>query len=89
MTGKYHTIMLCGGQSMMLNPSVRPVIPMADACGILKDSVLRSSKDMIEFMYKDVKLTIYPNGSIMFYHFTDFDAACTYADEIIGMLTGQ
>ncbi len=72
---------------MMLNPSSKISIPMEDACEILKESVLRSSKDMIEFMYRDVKLTIYPNGSIMFYHFTDFDAACTYADEIFGLLT--
>ena len=71
---------------MMLNPSERLSIPMEDACEILKD-VLRSSKDMIEFMYNDVKITIYPNGSIMFYHFTDFDTACQYADEIIGLLT--
>ena len=89
MANKYHTIMLCGGQSMMLNPSVRPTIQMDHACEILKDSVLRSSKDMIEFVYRDVKLTVYPNGSIMFYHFTDFDAACVIADEIIDKLTGR
>ena len=89
MANKYHTIMLCGGQSMMLNPSVRPTISMDDACRILKDSVLRYSKDMIEFMYRDVKITVYPNGSIMFYHFTDFNTACVYADEIIDRLTGR
>ncbi len=89
MASKYHSITLCGGKSMMLSPTEKLSIPMEDACGILKESVLRSSKDMIEFMYKDIKLTIYPNGSIMFYHFTDFDTACAYADEIIGMLTGN
>ncbi len=89
MASKYHSITLCGGKSMMLSPTEKLSIPMEDACGILNDAVLRSSKDMIEFMYKDVKLTIYANGSIMFYHFTDFDTACAYADEIIGMLTGN
>ena len=72
---------------MMLNPSPKPSISIDHAREILKDTALRSSKDMIEFVYKDIKLTIYPNGSIMFYHFTDFDAACTYADEIIGLIT--
>jgi hypothetical protein len=89
MASKYHSITLCGGKSMMLSPTEKLSIPMEDACGILNDAVLRSSKDMIEFMYEDVKLTIYANGSIMFYHFTDFDTACAYADEIIGMLTGN
>ncbi len=89
MASKYHSITLCGGKSMMLSPTEKLSIPMEDACGILKDAVLRSSKDMIEFMYEDVKLTIYANGSIMFYHFTDFDTACAYADEIIGVLTGN
>jgi hypothetical protein len=87
MASKYHSITLCGGKSMMLSPTEKLSIPMEDAGGILNDAVLRSSKDMIEFMYEDVKLTIYANGSIMFYHFTDFDTACAYADEIIGMLT--
>ena len=81
--------MLCGGQSMMLTPSVKPVFAMDDAQKILGDSVLRASEDMIEFMYRDVKITVYPNGSIMFYHFTDFDTACVYADEIINKLTGM
>ena len=72
---------------MMLNPPSKLSLPLEHACEILKDTVLRSSKDMIEFVYRDIKITIYPNGSIMFYHFTDFDAACTYADEIIGLIT--
>ena len=87
MANKYHTIMLCGGQSMMLNPSVRPTISMDDACEILKDSVLRSSKDMIEFMYDDVKLTLYTNGSLMFYHFIDLEKATEYADEVLAKIT--
>lgn len=74
---------------MMLNPSPKPSFSMDDACEILKDTAERTSKDMIEFMYKDIKLTLYPNGSIMFYHFTDFDAACGYANDVISRLTGE
>lgn len=79
--------MLCGGQSMMLAPSEKPSIDMGYATEILKDSVLRSSEDMIEFMYNDVKLTLYPNGSIMFYYFTDLEVASAYATEVTSLVT--
>ncbi len=84
---RYHITMLCGGQSMMLTPSDPPVFGMDRAKEVMGDSVLRSSDDMLEFMFRDVKITIYPNGSIMFYHFTDAEASYAYADEIIGMIT--
>lgn len=67
---------------MMLTPSVKPVFAMDDAKRILGEAVLRSSDDMIEFTYSDVKVTLYTNGSLMFYHFTDLDLATRYCDEI-------
>ena len=83
---RYHTIMLCGGESMMLTPSEGVKIDVVRASRIL-GQVMRASKDMVEFMYRNVKLTLYPNGSIMFYHFTDLEVACSYADEVIGAVT--
>ena len=80
---KYHVTMLCGGESMMLSPSERPRVDMSSASGSLGDSVLRSNKDMVEFMYKGVRLTLYPNGSVMFYHFIDLEMAKVYADEVM------
>ena len=80
---KYYITMLCGGQSMMLSPSERSKFDTLEVSRILGDRVLRASKDMVEFMYKDVKLTLYPNSSIMFYHFTDLEIAYTYADEVL------
>jgi len=71
---------------MMLTPSVKPVFAMDGARKMLEGSVLRSSDDMIEFMYKAVKMTLYTNGSLMFYHFTDLDKATGYADEIRAMI---
>ena len=47
------------------------------------DDVMRVSKDMIEFMYHGIKITLYPNGSVMFYHFTDLEKGRLYADEVI------
>ena len=80
---KYHVAMLCGGESMMLSPSDGTKIDMTSMAKEFGDSVLRANKDMIEFMFKGIKLTLYPNGRIMFYHFTDLESAKCYADEIM------
>lgn len=69
---------------MMLSPSERLDIDLM-AVSASFDDVLRVSKDMMEFMFRDVKITLYPNGSVMFYHFTDLEAGRSYADEVIGM----
>lgn len=86
---RYHITMLCGGKSMMLTPSDPPVFGMDHARGVMGDSVLRSSEDMLEFLFHDVKITIYTNGSLMFYHFTDAETSYAYADEIIAKITGE
>ena len=54
----------------------------------LGGGVLRASKDMVEFMHDGVKLTLYPNASLLFYHFTDLEIANSYADEIMAILEG-
>lgn len=82
---RYQTTMLCGGESMMLTPSERSDFDILEVSKGL-DDVLRATKDMVEFMFRDVKLTLYPNSSIMFYHFTDQEVARTYADEILAMI---
>ena len=79
---RYSTTMLCGGESMMLTPSERSDLDQESVSSGF-DSVLRVSKDMMEFMYNGVKLTLYPNGSIMFYHFTESETARRYADEVL------
>ena len=84
---RYQITMLCGGESMMLTPSERPEFDILEVSKGF-DDVLRATKDMVEFMYKDVKLTLYPNASIMFYHFTDLEAAHSYADEILASIDG-
>ena len=86
---KYHITMLCGGESMMLSPSEIYKLDLEDVVDKMDDGVLRSNKDMVEFMYDGVKLTLYTNGSIMFYHFTDTDVAYSYADEILEKINGD
>ena len=75
-------IPLCGGKSMMLSPSERYDIDLISVSGSF-DDVQRVSKDMMEFMYRGIKITLYPNGSVMFYHFTDLEKGRLYADEVI------
>ena len=67
---------------MMLSPSERQDIDLMSISEKF-DDVIRVSKDMMEFMYRDIKVTLYPNGSVMFYHFTDLDTGRSYADEVI------
>ena len=67
---------------MMLSPSERQKIDLMSVSKSF-DDVIRVSKDMMEFMYHEIKITLYPNGSVMFYHFTDLDVARIYADEVI------
>ena len=67
---------------MMLSPSERQDIDLMSVSGSF-DDVMRVSKDMMEFMYREIKITLYPNGSVMFYHFTDLEKGRLYADEVI------
>ncbi len=67
---------------MMLSPSERYDIDLISVSGSF-DDVQRVSKDMMEFMYRGIKITLYPNGSVMFYHFTDLEQGRLYADEVI------
>ena len=68
---------------MMLSPSERQDIDLMSVSGSF-DDVMRVSKDMMEFMHRGIKVTLYPNGSVMFYHFTDLEKGRMYADEVIG-----
>ena len=72
---------------MMLTPSERLDFDILEVSKGFGD-VLRATKDMVEFMCHDVKLTLYPNCSIMFYHFTNLEVAQSYADEVMGMIKG-
>lgn len=71
---------------MMLTPSEKYNLDLRMAADILGESVLRSSEDMVEFMFREIKITVYANGSLMFYHFTELGVATEYANEILSMI---
>ena len=70
---------------MMLAPSDRFDIDLVRASEVLGD-VIRSSDEMLEFMYEGIKLTLYPNGSLMFYHFNDVDKGYIIADNVLRLV---
>ena len=74
---------------MMLSPSESCNLDLEAVAKGMDDEILRSNRDMVEFMHRGVKLTLYPNGSMMFYHFTDLDVASSYADEMMATINGE
>ncbi|MBR7123532.1 MAG: hypothetical protein IKC93_01520 [Candidatus Methanomethylophilaceae archaeon] len=72
---------------MMLAPSVAYDIDLIRASEILAQSVLRASEEMVEFMFDGIKLTLYSNGSLMFYHFNDPDAGYDICDCVLSLVS--
>ena len=81
--GDYRLTVLCGGRSLMLVPRSFMEMDPSERVRELGADVLRSSSEMAEFMYEGVKVTLYPNGGLMFYHLDDPDLAERYADTIL------
>ena len=71
---------------MMLAPSTPYDIDLVFASNLLGDSVLRASDEMLEFMFEGIKLTLYRNGNVMFYHFNDVDRGYVIADRVLDMV---
>ena len=72
---------------MMLAPLAPYDIDLSRSADVLGLCVLRSSEEMLEFMYEDIRLTLYRNGNLMFYHYTDIEQGYMIADMVLGMLT--
>ena len=87
MCARYHLTVLCGGKSMMLAPSVAYDIDLIHASDVLAQSVLRASEEMVEFMFDGIKLTLYSNGSLMFYHFNDPVAGYDICDRVLSLVS--
>lgn len=85
---KYHLTLLCGGKSMMLTPIPPPSVDMGIALSEFADTASKMSPEMIEFCFEGIRLTLYPNGSIMFYHYRELDAAYAIADRILDTVSG-
>lgn len=85
---RYNVTRLCGGKALMTSPREIFGIDMEDAKRILSDiGDVRTSDDMmIIMMWKDMAVTVYPQGKIMFHPLDDRELAISYANEILGAL---
>ena len=63
-------------------------IDITDAADKMADiGIIKSCDDMMLVMsWKDMEVTLYSQGKIMFYPLDDRNAAISYADEIFGVL---
>lgn len=72
---------------MMLAPYARYDLDPRLVSESLDCTVLRATDEMVEFMYMEIKLTLYRNGNLMFYHYTDLEKGYEIADEVLGSLS--
>ena len=85
---KYSVTRLCGGKALMVSVRNSISLKMKDAAAVLSAiGVIKSYDDMMLVMsWKDMEVTLYSQGKIMFYPLDDRNAAISYADEIFGVL---
>ncbi len=78
---RFAMIRLCGGASAMLTPDRKIAIDLGK-CNAIGD-IIASNAEYIQFMWKGVRVTLYSNGSILFYHFIDEEKSRGYASDIL------
>ena len=84
---KFTVTRLCGGKALMAASSETMDIDLKKASDILcKDGFdfKRNEDDLMLIMeWKDMEVTIYPLGKIMFYPLSEKDKAIEYATDIL------
>ena len=84
---KFTVTRLCGGKALMAASSEAMDIDLKKASDILcKDGFdfKRNEDDLMLIMeWKDMEVTIYPLGKIMFYPLSEKDKAIEYATDIL------
>ena len=79
---KYGAVRMCEGKSLMLTPAEIVDIDM-DLVGEMYPLLSRFENDFVKIDWENVPVTIYSNGSMLFYHLTDKDVAERYAIDIL------
>jgi len=80
---------LCGGKALMASPSDSYDLDLDKAADILKDecTIVKNEGGMMLVMsWKEMELTLYPQGKMMFHPLSDKDLAIEYATHFIGRL---
>ena len=84
---KFAVTRLCGGKALMAASSDSMDIDIGKASKILTDDgfILKKNEDglMLILEWKDMEVTLYPQGKVMFHPLSDKDLAVEYAAMIL------
>ena len=84
---KFAVTRLCGGKALMAASSDAVDIDMEKASKILTEDgfTLKKNEDdlMLILEWKDMEVTLYPQGKVMFHPLADKDLAVEYATMIL------
>jgi len=85
---RYSVTRLCGGKALMVSPREQFSVDMDKAAAVLSDIGKISGGDdmMIIFTWKEMEVTVYSQGKIMFHPLDDRNAAISHANEILGLI---
>jgi len=86
---RYSVTRLCGGKALMAAPRDDIRLDLTKAAAVLSEIGEIKSCDgmMLVFAWKEMEVTVYEQGKIMFHPLDDRGTAISYADEILRMLT--
>lgn len=88
---RFNVTRLCGGKALMVAPASEMEIDLASVPEKLgKDFAVKSSDDMmLVLLWKDMEVTIYSSGKMMFYPLSEKDVALKYASSIIAEISSH
>lgn len=87
---RFNITRLCGGKALMASPSETFDFDLDEASRILGDEfeIRKNDSGMMLIMgWKDMEVTLYPQGKIMFHPLSDRDLAVEYATKILNTLS--
>ncbi len=87
---RFNITRLCGGKALMASPSVMFDLDLDEATNVLRDEFKIKKNDgglMLIMGWKEMEVTLYPQGKIMFHPLSDKDQAIEYATYILNRLS--
>ena len=84
---KFTITRLCGGKALMASPAETMDIDLDKAAEILSEDGFTKKRNeeglMLILDWKDMEVTLYPQGKVMFYPLSEKDLAIEYATMIL------
>lgn len=82
---RFQITRLCGGKALMCASREPLSLDMVVARSVLeaRGEIRSSDEMMIVSQWKDMEITLYPQGKVMFYPLDDKELAVSYATDIL------